>query len=98
MIHEKRLLKIIHSTHISEKSKEIMKKFNILTLKVKMKSNKKEIKKAVQKIFLVKVKSVNTLSVKKKTKNAKKHKVKKWKKVYILLKEGQKTNIINNLN
>ena len=71
MIMEKRLLNIILSRHVSEKSTISVKKNNTIVLKVTYSAKKYEIKKSVEKLFSVKVDSVNTLVVKSKKKKDK---------------------------
>ena len=68
-----------------------------IVFKVRSDSNKKQIKKAVEKFFDVKVSSVRTVSVSGKTKRfgAKTGKTKNWKKAYIKLAEGQNLDILN---
>lgn len=100
MINEKKILNIIYTPHISEKITMLTKKNNTIALKVNKKSNKIEIKQAVQKIFSIKVKHVNTLKIKgKKKKQGKKtHKQKDWKKAYISIKKGQNVDFKNKLD
>lgn len=100
MINEKKILNTIYTPHISEKITILTKKNNTIVLKVNKKSNKLEIKKAVQKIFSIKVKSVNTLKIKgKKKKQGKKiSKQKDWKKAYISIKKGQNIDFKNKLD
>ena len=82
---------VIISPHISEKTTDLNEKNQQITFKVRFDSNKTQIKKAVEKLFDVKVSSVKTLSVKGKKKRTgiRKGKTKSWKKAYITLAEGQ---------
>jgi len=82
---------VIISPHISEKTTGLSEKNQQITFKVRFDSNKTQIKKAVEKLFDVKVSSVKTLSVKGKKKRTgiRKGKTKSWKKAYITLAEGQ---------
>ncbi|ADP66902.1 50S ribosomal protein L23 [Buchnera aphidicola str. TLW03 (Acyrthosiphon pisum)] len=64
MISEERLLKILLSPHVSEKTSISMEKFNTVVLKVLNNATKYEIKYAVKKIFDVDVDSIKTLKVK----------------------------------
>ena len=82
---------VIISPHISEKTTDLNEKNQQITFKVRSDSNKTQIKKAVEKLFDVKVSSVKTLAVKGKTKRAgiRTGKTKSWKKAYITLAEGQ---------
>lgn len=97
MIMEKRLLNIILSRHVSEKSTISVKKNNTIVLKVTYSAKKYEIKKSVEKLFSVKVDSVNTLVVKSK-KKGQGHKIgfkKKWKKAFVTIKQGQNLDLID---
>lgn len=100
MIFEKKLLQIILSPHISEKSSISMKKNNVIVLKVLKNSTKYDIKTAIRMLFKVDVKKVNTLIVKGKKKRQKNNIFKKsdWKKAYISLKSGQNLDFISNSN
>ena len=82
---------VIISPHISEKTTGLSEKNQQITFKVRSDSNKTQIKKAVEKLFDVKVSSVKTLAVKGKTKRTgmRLGKTKSWKKAYITLAEGQ---------
>jgi len=82
---------VIISPHISEKTTGLSEKNQQITFKVRLDSNKTQIKKAVEKLFDVKVSSVKTLSVKgkKKRTGTRIGKTKSWKKAYITLAEGQ---------
>mgnify|MGYP000524746722 FL=1 len=82
---------VIISPHISEKTTGLSEKNQQITFKVRLDSNKTQIKKAVEKLFAVKVSSVKTLSVKgkKKRSGTRLGKTKSWKKAYITLSEGQ---------
>ena len=90
MISEERLLKILLSPHISEKSSILMEKFNTVVLKVLKSSTKYEIKSAVQKLFDIQVESVKTVRVQGKKKRQSNRIVFRsdWKKAYIKVKKG----------
>ncbi|QCI19521.1 50S ribosomal protein L23 [Buchnera aphidicola (Anoecia oenotherae)] len=97
MIMEERLLNIILSRHISEKSTISAEKKNTIVLKVLYSAKKYEIKKSVEKLFSVQVDSVNTLIVKRKKKGHG-QKIgfrKKWKKAFVTIKKGQKLDLID---
>jgi len=97
MIIEERLLNIILSRHISEKSTTSAEKKNTIVLKVLCSATKYEIKKSVEKFFSVQVDSVNTLVVKSK-KKGQGQKIgfrKKWKKAFITIKKGQQLDLID---
>ncbi|MGM0689249.1 MAG: 50S ribosomal protein L23 [Bacillota bacterium] len=77
---------------ISEKSSDLMEE-NKYTFVVSGKANKIEIKRALEEIFEVKVKSVNTANFKGKTKRLGRFpegKQASWKKAIITLAEGSK--------
>ncbi|QFQ32324.1 50S ribosomal protein L23 [Buchnera aphidicola] len=99
MISEERLLKILLSPHISEKSSILMEKFNTVVLKVLKSSTKYEIKSAVEKLFNIQVDSVKTLRVQGKRKRHSNRVVfrKDWKKAYIKVKKGQNLDFISNI-
>ncbi|CAL4323633.1 50S ribosomal protein L23 [Buchnera aphidicola (Pterocallis alni)] len=94
------IFKVLYAPHISEKSTIYAKKNNIIILKVSMKSNKRDIKRAVEKLFSVQVKNINTVLVKGKRKIKGKYNIKfsNWKKAYIKLKAGNSVDIIKNIN
>ena len=56
---------IIYHPYVTEKTMNMMEKDNALDLVVKRRANKQQIKKAVEKMFEVKVKDVNTRITKK---------------------------------
>ncbi len=90
-IRQDQIRSVIISPHISEKTTDLSEKNQQITFKVRLDSNKTQIKKAVEKLFDVKVSSVKTLSVKGKKKRTgmRKGKTKSWKKACITLAEGQ---------
>jgi large subunit ribosomal protein L23 len=98
MISEERLLKILLSPHVSEKSSISIEKFNTVVLKVLNNATKYEIKCAVKKIFNVEVDSIKTLKVKGKKKRQSNRIVQKsnWKKAYIKVKKGYNLDFIGN--
>ncbi len=56
---------IIYHPYVTEKTMNMMEKDNALELVVKRRANKQQIKKAIEKMFEVKVKDVNTRITKK---------------------------------
>jgi len=56
---------IIYHPYVTEKTMNMMEKENALELVVKRRANKQQIKRAVEKMFEVKVKDVNTRITKK---------------------------------
>ena len=85
------LYKIIHAPHISEKAALAAESGNQVVFRVAVDATKPEIKKAIEKLFAVKVVSVNVLNVKGKVKRNRFGDVRKasWKKAYVKLVEGQ---------
>ena len=81
---------IIKAPIITEKSASLSQNNDVITLSVDPKSNKTEIKQAVEKIFDVKVESVNTVNVKPKKKRVGRYvgKTNRIKKAIVKLKEG----------
>ncbi|ACL30312.1 50S ribosomal protein L23 [Buchnera aphidicola str. APS (Acyrthosiphon pisum)] len=98
MISEERLLKILLSPHVSEKTSISMEKFNTVVLKVLNNATKYEIKYAVKKIFDVDVDSIKTLKVKGKKKRQSNRIIQRshWKKAYIKVKKGCNLDFIGN--
>jgi large subunit ribosomal protein L23 len=88
-ISSEKTFEIIRHPLISEKS-TFVSQFNYYVFKVSPKSNKIEIKQAVEKLFNVKVLSVNTLNQKGKTKKFKNVKGKRssFKKAFVKLADG----------
>jgi large subunit ribosomal protein L23 len=86
-----RIYKVVLGPHISEKAANSAESGNQVVFKVATDATKLEIKKAVEKLFSVKVEGVSTLNVKGKTKRNRFGLVRKsdWKKAYVRLAEGQ---------
>ena len=84
-------LEIIKKPIVTEKSSNDQNNYNKYTFKVDTRSNKTEIKEAVQKIFGVKVLEVQTINVKPKKKRVGRYSgfTKKYKKAIITLEPGQ---------
>ncbi|VFP88730.1 50S ribosomal protein L23 [Buchnera aphidicola (Cinara piceae)] len=98
MIYTEKLLKVLLSPHVSEKTSDNMKKNNTVVLKVLKNSTKYDIKSAIEKFFQVQVYKINTLIVKGKRKRQK-NKICKhndWKKAYVILKSGQNLKFLGN--
>ena len=91
---EKEAYDIIISPVISEKSTALSDKQNKYVFKVARRANKIEIRKAVEKIFNVKVTSVNTMQYRGKRKRVRMAEgmTPAWKKAVVTLGEGQKIN------
>jgi len=86
-----RIYKVVLGPHISEKAANSAEFGNQVVFKVATDATKLEIKKAVEKLFSVKVENVSTLNVKGKSKRNKYGLVRKsdWKKAYVRLADGQ---------
>ena len=95
-ISSEKLYEIIRNPLISEKS-TFVSQFNYYVFKVSPKSNKSEIKQAVEKLFNVKVVNVNTLNQKGKVKKFR-NKIGRrasFKKAIVTLKDGDVIDYIN---
>ena len=88
---------ILIEPHVSEKTTLLNQENGQIAFKVRSDSNKKQIKRAVEEMFNVKVSSVKTVSVKgkKKRMGIRSGKTNDWKKAYIKLAEGQKLDFMN---
>ena len=88
---------ILIEPHVSEKTTLLNQENGQIVFKVRSDSNKKQIKRAVEEMFNVKVSSVKTVSVKgkKKRMGMRSGKTNDWKKAYIKLAEGQKLDFMN---
>jgi large subunit ribosomal protein L23 len=89
-----RLMSVIRGPHTSEKTTIIAEKNGQITFKVDKTATKLEIKKAVEHLFDVKVKSVTTVILKGKTKRFAQRlgRRKDIKKAYVSLQEGYDIN------
>lgn len=98
MIAEERLLSILLSPHVSEKTSISVQNNNTVILKVLTSATKFEIKTAIEKLFQVYVEKVNTILVKGKKKRKKNKIIKSsnWKKAYVILRSGQDLNFLSN--
>ena len=88
---QERIFQVLKAPHISEKAAIVAELGNQVVFKVDRDATKPEIKKAVEKLFDVKVKSVQTMNVKGKVKRNRFGLVNKpnWKKAYVTLEAGQ---------
>ena len=86
----KNIYNIIKNPVVTEKTTKIAEN-NQFVFKVDVSSSKESIKKAVEKIFKVKVKNINTIKIKGKTKVFKGTKGRRadYKKAIVSLKEGE---------
>ena len=92
-----RIRTILIEPHVSEKTTLLNQNSGQIAFKVRSDSNKKQIKRAVEEMFNVKVSSVKTVSVKgkKKRMGMRSGKTNDWKKAYIKLEEGQNLDFMN---
>ena len=93
-MNQERLMKVILGPIVTEKAQIMADKSNHVAFKVTTDSTKSEIKRAVELLFKVKVKSVTTLNQKGKVKRSGQHlaKRKDWKKAYVALEDGYDIN------
>ncbi len=90
-MNQERILTVLRAPHVSEKATVVADENGTFVFKVATDANKLEIKKAVEALFEVKVKSVRTANVKGKSKFFGRVAGKRanWKKAYVSLEEGQ---------
>ncbi|MGB2248583.1 MAG: 50S ribosomal protein L23 [Alcanivorax sediminis] len=90
-MNQERILTVLRAPHVSEKATVNADEKGTFVFKVAKDANKLEIKKAVEALFEVKVKSVRTANVKGKSKFFGRVAGKRadWKKAYVSLAEGQ---------
>lgn len=86
---------LIHSSHVSEKASNVSSGGQYI-FKVFKKTNKTEIKKAVEKMYNVNVKGVNIVYISPKKRTVGKYEGKKrgYKKAIITLKKGQTIEVV----
>jgi len=90
-MNQERLFKVLLGPHITEKSASAAGSATQVAFKVATDASKLEVKKAVEKLFEVKVDGVRVVNVKGKTRRTKTGMGKRsdWKKAYVRLAEGQ---------
>ncbi len=90
-MNQERVFKVLLGPHVSEKATVLADSKKQFVFKVATDATKLEIKKAVERLFDVKVAAVNTLNVQGKTKRTARGLGKRndWKKAYIALQPGQ---------
>ena len=93
--HQERLMTILKSPHLSEKS-HIASESNQIVFKVRTDATKPEIKKAVELLFEVTVQSVSVINYQGKNKRhgATMGRRASWKKAYVRLAEGSHIDFI----
>ena len=90
-MNQERLFKVLLGPHITEKAASATGSATQVAFKVATDASKLEVKKAVEKLFGVKVEGVRVINVKGKTRRTKTGMGKRsdWKKAYVRLAEGQ---------
>ncbi|MAW23407.1 MAG: 50S ribosomal protein L23 [Cellvibrionales bacterium TMED47] len=90
-MNQERLFKVLLGAHITEKAASASGSATQVAFKVATDASKLEVKKAVEKLFEVKVEGVRVINVKGKTRRTKTGMGKRsdWKKAYVRLAEGQ---------
>ncbi len=90
-MNQERVFKVLLAPHISEKATMVGEQANQFVFKVAKDATKPEIRKAVEQLWGVKVKSVSTSLVKGKSKRFGRTMGKRsdWKKAYVSLEAGQ---------
>lgn len=96
-MNQEQLYKILLGPHVTNKTYELSEKSSYVVFKVKYDADKKNIKKAVELIFDVKVTQIKTINVKGKSRKFGRiqGKTKKMKKAYIKLAKGYEINFIS---
>lgn len=89
-MNQERIFKVLLAPHVSEKASLAMESGNQIVFKVAIDATKLEIRRAVEQLWDVKVKSVSTLVVKGKSKRFGRTMGKRsdWKKAYVSLEPG----------
>ncbi len=87
----KNLYNVLEGPRLTEKASVLQETDNKVVLKVNPKANKIDIKRAVEKMFKVKVKDVRTARMQGKQKRVGRHigSTNDWKKAYVTLAEGE---------
>jgi len=90
-MNQERLFKVLLGPHITEKAASATGSATQVAFKVATDASKLEVKKAVEKLFEVKVDGVRVVNVKGKTRRTRTGMGKRsdWKKAYVRLAEGQ---------
>lgn len=93
---DERLVKMLLSPHVSEKSTNVADRLGQYVFEVVKGATKPEIKKAIESLFNVKVKNVRVVNVRAKAKRFGQIEGKRqgWKKAYVSLQPGQKIDFV----
>ena len=93
----KDIYQVIDTIQMSEKAALLQETNNEYIFKVARAANKIEIKKAVEKLFAVKVEAVRTCNYEgklKRKRRADQGRTSRWKKAYVRLKEGDSLDLV----
>ena len=95
----KNICSVIRKPCLTEKGMSLQEDHNQIVIKVDPRSNKLEIKEAVEKLFKVKVEKVRTCNVRGKEKRVGTNTGRRsdWKKAVVSLAEGHKIDFLENL-
>ena len=95
-MNQERIFQVLLAPHVSEKATVIADENNQFVFKVAKDASKPEIRKAVEELWGVKVKSVSTCVVKGKSKRFGRSMGKRsdWKKAYVALEAGHDIDLI----
>lgn len=96
-MNDERIMSILVSPHVSEKSTRVADASNQIAFKVRTDARKPEIKRAVEKMFNVEVESVSVLNVKGKNKGVRgrsRGRRPDWRKAYVRLKPGHDIDFV----
>ena len=90
-MNDERLMRVLVSPHVSEKSTRVADRYNQVVFRVLPDARKPEIKRAVEKLFNVQVMHVRTANCRGKSKGIRGMKGRRsnWKKAYLRLQAGQ---------
>ncbi|MGI0118147.1 50S ribosomal protein L23 [Zooshikella sp. RANM57] len=96
-MNQERVFKVLLGPHISEKATVLAENNGQYVFRVAKDATKREVKKAVETLFDVKVKSIQTLNTKGKTKRTIHGLGKRsdWKKAYVRLEQGQEIDFVD---
>jgi len=95
-MNQERLMKVLLSPHVSEKTTRLADNNNQITFKVLPNATKQEVKNAVELLFKVKVTGVQVMNVKGKKRRFGQTigRRKDWKKAYVTLQEGDDIDFV----
>ncbi|MBU2712124.1 50S ribosomal protein L23 [Zooshikella harenae] len=96
-MNQERVFKVLLGPHISEKATVLAENNGQYVFRVAKDATKREVKKSVETLFDVKVKSIQTLNTKGKTKRTTHGLGKRpdWKKAYVRLEQGQEIDFVD---